>query len=337
MCLYPKLILNPKYRSTKKNGGQIPTMTDNRLKYVPIGCQNCMECKSKKAREWNLRLQEDIKTNKNAKFVTFTLSNWNYKILRRYVKIYKIKTDNEYLIDNQIATIATRRFLERYRKRYKKSLRHWLVTECGHNGTENIHIHGIIWTNTELDKIETIWKYGFMWKGKYEKGRLTNYVNIRTINYITKYVTKVDFKHRNYKPIILTSPGIGNNYTNTHNAKSNTYTHKQTNETYRTATGHKISLPIYWRNKIYNEQQREQLWLYKLDKEQRWIMGERISIKNHNYQEYDRTLKWYQRKNKQLGYDSDEIKWEVKQYEQQRRKLMNEKRLRLTLRDNYLT
>ena len=86
-------------------------------------------------------------------------------------------------------------------------------------------------------------------------------------------------------------------------------------------------MPIYWRNKIYTEQNREQLWIYKLDKEVRWIMGEKISIKNNNYQEYDRTLKFYQRKNKQLGYDSDEIKWDVKQYEQERRKLHNEKRL----------
>ena len=39
-------------------------------------------------------------------------------------------------------------------------------------------------------------------------------------------------------------------------------------------------------------------------------------------------ISMYQRKNKKLGYDSDEIKWEIKEYEQQRRKLLNEKRLR---------
>ena len=54
-------------------------------------------------------------------------------------------------------------------------------------------------------------------------------------------------------------------------------------------------------------------------------MGERISVK-YNYDEYNRTLKFYQRKNKQLGYDSDQIKWEVKEYEQERRRLLNEKR-----------
>ena len=107
MCLYPKLITNPKYKATKKNKGVIPQLPDQRVKYVPIGCQNCIECKKKKAREWNLRLQEDIKHNKDAKFITLTFSNWHYKILRRYTQLHKIKSTDEYIIDNQIATIAT--------------------------------------------------------------------------------------------------------------------------------------------------------------------------------------------------------------------------------------
>lgn len=331
MCLYPKLITNPKYKATKKNKGQVPPLTDARVKWVPIGCQNCMECKKKKAREWNLRLQEDIKHNKDAKFITLTLSNWNYKVLRRYTQIHKIKTNDEYLIDNQIATIAIRRFLERWRKKYKKSLRHWAITELGHNGTENIHIHALVWT-TNLEKIAPIWKYGHVWVGKQEKGRTIQYVNTKTINYITKYVTKVDFKHRGYKPIILTSPGIGRGYEKSYNGKiqiGNT----SNQPTYKTTTGHKCSMPIYWRNKLFTEKEREQLWINILNKQERWIMGERISIK-HGYEEYDKTLKFYQRKNIQLGYDSNEIKWEIKQYEQERRKLLNEKRMQKALKES---
>ena len=47
MCLYPKLIINPKYKVNKKNGGNIPPMIDERVKYVPIGCQKCIECKKR--------------------------------------------------------------------------------------------------------------------------------------------------------------------------------------------------------------------------------------------------------------------------------------------------
>ena len=48
MCLFPKLIINKKYTITKKNGGIIPEMKDERVKYVPVGCGKCIECLKKK-------------------------------------------------------------------------------------------------------------------------------------------------------------------------------------------------------------------------------------------------------------------------------------------------
>ena len=64
MCLYPKLIKNPKYKGNKKNGGIIPPSYDERVMWVPIGCNRCMECKKQKAREWRTRLLEDIRNTK---------------------------------------------------------------------------------------------------------------------------------------------------------------------------------------------------------------------------------------------------------------------------------
>ena len=49
MCLFPKLIRNKKYCSTKKNGGVIPAVNDKRVLYVAVGCGKCMECLKKKA------------------------------------------------------------------------------------------------------------------------------------------------------------------------------------------------------------------------------------------------------------------------------------------------
>jgi len=37
MCLYPKLIKNPKYKPNKKNGGIVPELKDIRVLAVPIG------------------------------------------------------------------------------------------------------------------------------------------------------------------------------------------------------------------------------------------------------------------------------------------------------------
>ena len=100
------------------------------------------------------------------------------------------------------------------------------------------------------------------------------------------------------------------------NSKINKFKGKETNETYRTSTGHKISLPIYWRNKIYTEEEREKLWLQKLDKEERWVMGEKVKI-NNGYEDYDKIVKYYREKNIRLGYGTDEKNIELKEYENQ--------------------
>ena len=141
MCLYPKLLKNRKYIKNKKNGGEIPPLDDERKRYVPVGCGKCMECRNMKAREWSVRLQEEIRTDKRGKFITMSFDD------ETLVKIgEEIKGLDGYDLENQIATIATRRFLERWRKEVKKSVKHWLVTELGQKSTERIHIHGILWT-----------------------------------------------------------------------------------------------------------------------------------------------------------------------------------------------
>jgi len=330
MCLYPKLINNRKYVSNKKNGGIIPPVTDKRTLLVPVGCGKCIECKKQKSREWQVRLQEEIRHNGNGKFITLTFSNESIKELSK-----EIKNVSGYNLDNEIATLATRRFLERYRKKYKKSIRHWLVTELGGNGTENIHMHGIIFpkninNETEIEEIENIskiWGYGIITIGKrkFQNGKALNddtlgYVNERTINYIVKYVNKTDEKHKEYNSKILTSAGIGKNYIDRKDSKLNKYKGKETKETYTTRQGTKLAMPIYYRNKIYTEEEREKLWLQKLDQETRYICGEKISIEQ-NEESYFKTLEYYRKINKRLGYGNDKKNWELKRYENQRRNI----------------
>lgn len=335
MCLYPKLIKNPKYLANKKNGWQPPPVKDERVRYVPIGCQKCMECRNKKTREWQVRLQQEISHNKKAHFITLTFSNEKLaKVLNEideYNRYNGLEQLEGYDLDNQVATWATRYFLENWRSKYKKSLRHWFVTELGHQGTENIHIHGIVWTDQPISAVKEKWTYGFVWTGKevMDNGKpiQMNYVNEKTISYITKYVNKVDEDHIEYQSIILTSPGIGKGYTESYDAQINKYQGKETKEHYRTKSGTKLALPIYYRNKLYTENQREQLWLHKLDKQERWICGERISIKNGE-EHYYRLLKFHQEKNKRLGYGDDTVNWQRKEYEKQRRNLLRTERIK---------
>jgi hypothetical protein len=77
MCLYSKIGANPKYLPNKKNGGFIPEAPDIRVKAVPFGCGKCIECRQKKAREWQVRLHEELKDDTRALFMTMTFSNEN--------------------------------------------------------------------------------------------------------------------------------------------------------------------------------------------------------------------------------------------------------------------
>lgn len=295
MCLYPKLIRNKKYLPNKKNKGIVPKCNDDRTKLVPVGCGKCIECMKQKKMQWQVRLLEEIRHDNTGKFVTLTFSN------EELIKLCKETGIKE---SNAIATIAVRRYLERWRKKYKKSVKHWLITELGHDNTERIHLHGIIFTN-EVEDIVKIWKYGNVFIG--------SYVNEKTINYIVKYVNKIDTDHKNFNGQILCSAGIGKKYLDRIDSKINTFDMENTKEYYRTRSGHKINLPIYYRNKIYTDEEKEFLWLNKLDKNIRYICGEKIDVSNGE-EEYFKTLEYYQSKNKRLGYGDDSEEWKKQDY-----------------------
>ena len=286
MCLYPRLIKNRKYIANKKNGGVIPPVYDERVLQVPVGCGKCMECKKQKATQWRVRLQEDLRINKDAKFVTYTFSEHELQKLDN-----EIKDLTGYNRDNEICRLAIRRYTERWRKKYKKTLRHWLVTELGSTNTERVHIHGIVWSQNTED-ITKIWKYGQVWIGRY--------VNEKTINYIVKYVNKIDKYHKEYNSKIFTSKGIGKHYMQRKDKERNKYKQGETIETYKTKQGKELALPIYYRNKIYTEEEKEKMWLEKLDKQERWVDGVKVDISKGD-KEYFKLLKVKREKNKRLG------------------------------------
>ncbi|AXH73779.1 MAG: replication initiator protein [Microviridae sp.] len=327
MCLFPKLINNPKYRANKKNGGVIPPVLDERVTMVPIGCGKCIECMKKRAREWQVRLTEDIKEHKNGTFLTLTFSLESLKELYKEVNEKARRLDRNaeivgYDLDNAVCTLAVRRFLKRWQKETKKSVRHWLVTEIGGKNTEHVHLHGIIYSKN-VEMIKRKWGYGYVWAG-YE-GKET-YVNETTIAYVVKYMTKTDEKHPNYKAIILTSPGIGNKYTERHDYKNNAYKPGETKEYYRNAKGTKLALPIYYRNKRYTEEEREKLWIEKLDKGERYVLGNKVDVKQGE-EKYIRAVEEARKTNKELGYGGEEEEWDKVEYEKQLRRLKQMERI----------
>ncbi len=306
MCLYPRLIINRKYRSTKKNGGNIPPCQDERVKYVPIGCGRCIECRKQKAQEWKVRLNEEIRANVNAHFVTFTFSE---ESLRKLCE--ELKTEDADII----STIAIRRFTERWRKKFKKAPKHFLINELGHTNTERLHFHGLLWyENVSRETIEQIWQYGIIWIGEY--------VNEKTINYIVKYVTKLDTEHKNFQQRIFVSRGIGATYLKRPNARLNAFKDFETREYYTLANGIKVNLPVYYRNKIYTEEEREKLWINRLDEQKQYILGVEHPLHNEEQiKTFEEHLKNAQEYNILIGYGEPLEKWDKITYKVKRDKI----------------
>lgn len=305
MCLYPKLIKNPKYKPNKKNGGNPPFCYDRRLKYIPAACGECYECRKKKQREYQIRLQEEIRTS-HGEFITLTIDEDNLKKLSKELKkenkeIWE-KAKEINALENEIATISLRRFLERCRKETGKSIKHWCITELGEE-KGRIHIHGIFFGNEIVDIIKKKWTYGFIYIGQY--------VNERTVMYITKYM----FKKCEYNPLfkgkVLSSAGIGAGYVARFDSSRNKFQGENTNETYQFRNGVKVNLPDYYKNKIYSEKEKEKLWLQKLDKGIIYIMGEKVNAKNE--EEFYECLEYYRARALELG-GIDKKDWEKAKY-----------------------
>lgn len=302
MCLYPRLIKNKRYEPTQKNGGNPTICKDYRTLYVPVGCGNCIECRRQKAHEWQIRLNEEIKVHKYMYFVTLTFSEDALNMICN-----KLKTSE----CNAVAGYAVRHFLERWRKIHKRSIKHWLITELGHDNTERIHLHGLLFWEKPIsnEKLTAIWSYGRTDTGKY--------VNERTINYIIKYVTKIDNDHKGYKAEIFSSAGIGRRYVDQETNKvKHTYIKENTREYYTLPNGNKCSLPIYYRNILFTDEERQKLWIDRLNKDERYINGIRIrnASSKEGLKQIKDLLKEQQELNIKYGYGDLSKQWDKKEY-----------------------
>ena len=82
-------------------------------------------------------------------------------------------------------------------------------------------MHGILFTDKTREEIEHKWIYGIVHFG--------DYVNERSVNYIIKYITKIDRDHKNFIPKVLCSNGIGKRYITNGNIDNNKFKGHETN------------------------------------------------------------------------------------------------------------
>lgn len=263
MCLDKRVRRNPKYVPTKANNYSPPDLPDTRLAWLWYDCGRCAECLRKRAMSWRTRLHKEYYgTKDNFHFLTLTFSDESIAQLKAdYIDLFPELDRPD---DNDIARFAVRRFLERYRKRYRVSLRHFFVTELGGlNG--RIHLHGLVigakcrsrfdTRKLDLDVFNSIWQYGHLWVG---------WCTDKSISYIVKYITKPDPSHPDFRPIILTSPGMGKCYVTNETIAWHHSVPGGIHYLY-TSTGHKVALPRYLSQKIFSEEESLERQLQLLD------------------------------------------------------------------------
>ena len=311
MCLYPTFIKNPKYKPSKKNKGRPPICKDKRLLYIPIKCGYCIECRKQKQREWRVRLEEELRSNYGY-FITLTISPEGIKDLEEKTGLKWKENPNE------IATKGLRLFLERVRKDTNKSMRHWCVTELGED-CDRIHLHGVFFGQKSAELIKKHWKYGFIFIGQY--------CNSRSINYMTKYMLKVDIKHPEFKQIVLASPGIGSGYFDRLEWQWQKQNYKRLEvPTYTFRNGTKMAMPKYYKDKLFTEKERNEMWINNLNRGILWIYGEKV--KANDWKTIDNLRKYWQNFGRTIMGD-DPIAWDkakARRAEEKQRKAIAEAR-----------
>lgn len=203
-CLNQRTIVNRHYVKIAGSASQAEVLfKDSSDLYLVVDCGRCINCQKKRANYWRQRLIDEFRylvdRNPDKKhrvfFVTLTIAPEFYKK------------------DVNYAYGLIKKFRERYRKTYGKSLRFWICSEYGEK-RGRLHFHGIFFDPLfDATLLPSLWKYGrcdMSVVGCSPKN--LDQDPEKAIVYVTKYVTKycdqwfIDYDKRSR---FWCSPGLG--------------------------------------------------------------------------------------------------------------------------------
>lgn len=268
-CIIPQRIVNPHYKKlSEESGVRLYTFENRDDFYIDVPCGKCYHCLKSYKHQWNFRLQEHYK------YLTDEQKNKSLFITLTF------RDDTLPPHNKKSIALLVRKFLERVRKHYKRSVTHFLVTEFGET-THRLHLHGILFDCPFPSwKLEKLWSYGFVSYRTLTPQRIT---------YITTYITKLDkdiIQLPQNKQYVFSSPGIGKKYADqavhvslSHlNGRPNPFTY---------FNGRPLPLPRYLRLKLFSEVELDQLKKsYFYFRSDDVIPDGPFRIANHVYNDY---------------------------------------------------
>lgn len=208
-----------------------------RLDEVPVPCGKCPVCKDNRVNSWAFRLLNEEKQSTSSYFVTLTYENHTVPITSRGFMTLDKR-------DFQL-------FMKRLRKDTGDKLKYYAVGEYGSQRMRP-HYHMILFGLSDKEAIFRNWQLGQVDVGQ---------VSGASIRYTLKYINKPGKipLHRNddrKKEFSLMSKGLGSNYLT---PQMINYHQADVSRNYLTALGGaKVALPKYYRDRIYDDDQKKQ-------------------------------------------------------------------------------
>lgn len=209
----------------------------NNQETIPVPCGKCPNCVTRRVSAWSFRLMEEDKISTSSLFITLTYDTKHIPITRAGF------------------TSVNKRDVQLFFKRLRKletgqKIKYFLAAEYG-GRTKRPHYH-IILFNASASNVDKAWELGSIHYGQ---------VSGASVGYTLKYLSKPAWypMHRNddrEPEFRLMSKRLGSNYITDKMIKWHIANIGE--RMYCTLPGgKKVSMPRYYKDKIYNEHQRK--------------------------------------------------------------------------------
>lgn len=218
---------------------------------IPVPCNRCPNCVARRVSGWSFRLIQEDKMSKTSSFITLTYDTQHVPLTR-----------------NGFMSLEKRHlqlFFKRLRKRDKKShIKYYAVGEYG-GKTLRPHYHIIIF-NAKISDIQEVW-VSYDDEGKPSPTGSIHYgtVSGASVGYTLKYMSKksripLHVNDDRIPEFSLMSKGLGSGYLTEEIISWHKNKKLLDKRMYLTLPGgKKASMPRYYKEKIYNEQERKRI------------------------------------------------------------------------------
>lgn len=225
---------------------------DGHERVVP--CGRCNACLVRSRMEWSLRLQEEARVSKDSYFITLTYDNDHLPILEC------VEPDTGAcfycgVVDKKDVQNFNKRFRKYLETHFNTKTRFYLISEYGPQ-TLRPHYHGIYFMDSILSPDDVLAAVASCWPSP---NVTVDCVTDERIRYVTEYaLTRKDIPSYlvpNFR-LMSNRPGLGAAYVG---RMSKWHLADVANRFYSPSQdGHKVSMPRYYRNKIYDKETLEE-------------------------------------------------------------------------------